>query len=117
MVPLPRAQFEDLKLIREQWKKIIRDLGSSMRPALAEAVVEPVGEGTMSLGFTDETYYMLGGREQVLSALEDYVRVNYQKEIRFQPKLFSGGNAGNTRYVSEDELRSKIRMDIVTENS
>ena len=88
-----------------------------MRPALAEAVVEPVGEGTMSLGFTDETYYMLGGREQVLSALEDYVRVNYQKEIRFQPKLFSGGNTGNTRYVSEDELRSKIRMDIVTENS
>ena len=117
VVPLPRAQFEDLKLIREQWKKIIRDLGSSMRPALAEAVVEPVGEGTMSLGFTDETYYMLGGREQVLSALEDYVRVNYQKEIRFQPKLFSGGNTGNTRYVSEDELRSKIRMDIVTENS
>ncbi len=117
VVAISKAQYEDLRMIREQWKQIIRDLGASMRPALAEAIVEPVGDGVMSLGFTDETYYLMGAREQVISRLEEYVKANYRKEIKFQAKLLSDKKAGNTRYISEEELKSKIHMDIVTENS
>ena len=117
VVTLPRAQYEDLQLIKEQWSRIIRDLGASYRPALSGAVVEPAGDAAISLGFHDETSYMIGGREQVLTALEDYVRTNYQKEIRFRARLFTDGETGDTRYISEEELKTKIHMDIITENS
>ena len=117
VVTLPRAQYEDLQLIKEQWSRIIRDLGASYRPALSGAVVEPAGDAAISLGFQDETSYMIGGREQVLTALEDYVRTNYQKEIRFRARLFMDGETGDTRYISEEELKTKIHMDIITENS
>ncbi|QNM04594.1 DNA polymerase III subunit gamma/tau [Qiania dongpingensis] len=117
VVALPKAQYEDLQLIREQWGRILKELGASIRPALSEAVVEPFGDNTIMLGFRDETFYMIGGREQVLEQLADYVRANYEKEMEFRAKLLAEGENADTQYVSEEELKSKIHMDIVTENS
>ena len=45
------------------------------------------------------------------------MRTNYQKEIRFRARLFTDGETGDTRYISEEELKTKIHMDIITENS
>ena len=56
------------------------------------------------------------GREQVLKKLEEYVRANYQKEIVFQARLLPEGEKKNVRYISEESLKSKINMDIITEN-
>ena len=115
-VVLPKAQFEDLQLIKENWNRIVKDLGAASRPALSGAQVEPLGEGMIMLGFQDETCYMIGGREQVLKKLEEYVRANYQKEIVFQARLLPEGEKKNVRYISEESLKSKINMDIITEN-
>lgn len=116
VVVLPKAQYEDLQLIKEQWSRILKDLGASIRPSLSEAVVEPFGENTIMLSFQDETHYMIGGREQVLLQLADYVRVNYQKEMSFRARLLAEGESNDTRYISEEELKSKINMDITIEN-
>ena len=59
---------------------------------------------------------MIGGREQVLLQLADYVRVNYQKEMSFRARLLAEGESNDTRYISEEELKSKINMDITIEN-
>ncbi|MCD2493467.1 DNA polymerase III subunit gamma/tau [Lacrimispora sp. NSJ-141] len=117
VVALPKAQYEDLQLIREQWGRILKELGASIRPALSEAVVEPFGDSAIMLGFRDETFYLIGGREQVLEQLADYVRANYQKEMEFRARLLAEGESADTQYVSEEELKSKIHMDIITENS
>ena len=116
IVTLSKAQYEDLQMIREQWGKILKDLGGAARPALSEAALEPVGEGTMNLIFHDEAGYMIGGREQVLKELEDYVRVNYQKEIKFHARFAGDDTNRPVRYISEEELKDKIHMDIVTES-
>ena len=116
IVTLSKAQYEDLQMIREQWGKILKDLGGAARPALSEAALEPVGEGTMNLIFHDEAGYMIGGREQVLKKLEDYVRVNYQKEIKFHARFAGDDTNQPVRYISEEELTDKIHMDIVTES-
>ena len=116
IVTLSKAQYEDLQMIREQWGKILKDLGGAARPALSEAALEPVGEGTMNLIFHDEAGYMIGGREQVLKKLEDYVRVNYQKEIKFHARFAGDDTNQPVRYISEEELKDKIHMDIVTES-
>ncbi|MCI8549067.1 MAG: DNA polymerase III subunit gamma/tau [Lachnospiraceae bacterium] len=116
-VSLPKAQYEDFMLIREQWGRIIKELGTSIRPALSEAVVEPFGDGEIMLGFWDETCYLIGSRESVLLELADYVRLNYQKAIVFKARMLGSRDTGNTRYISDEELKTKIHMDIVTENS
>ncbi|MCI8464669.1 MAG: DNA polymerase III subunit gamma/tau [Lachnospiraceae bacterium] len=116
VVVLPRGQYEDLQLIREQWNRIVRALGGSSRSALLEAEPEPFGEGSIMLGFRDETYYLIGSRESVFSELSDYVRANYQREITFKARLLTSGEVKDTRYISDEELKEKIHMDIVTEN-
>ena len=68
------------------------------------------------LNFRDNNLYMIGSRETVLAELADYVRTNFRKEIAFQARLLTGGERTDTRYVSEEELKEKIHMDIVTEN-
>ena len=115
-VVLPKAQFEDLQLIKENWNRIVKDLGAASRPALSGAQVEPLGEGMIMLDSRMKHAIMIGGREQVLKKLEEYVRANYQKEIVFQARLLPEGEKKNVRYISEESLKSKINMDIITEN-
>ncbi len=117
LVVLPKAQYEDLQLVKGQWGRIVRDLGAASRPVLSGAEVEPFGEGGLMLNFRDETLYLIGSRESVLSELTDYVRMNFQREITFRARLLAGSERKDTRYVSEEELKEKIHMDIVTENS
>ncbi len=35
-VSLPKAQLEDLNMIRNEWGKIVRDMGMSIRPSFRE---------------------------------------------------------------------------------
>ncbi|MCI8504675.1 MAG: DNA polymerase III subunit gamma/tau [Lachnospiraceae bacterium] len=115
-VVLPKAQYEDLKLIGEKWKQIVRDIGGANGPALLGVRVEPFGEGSLMLGFLDENHYLIGSRESVLLELEAYVRANFEREITFKARLLTAGEERDTRYISEEELKDKIHMDIITEN-
>ena len=115
-VVLTKARYEDLMLVREQWGRIAKELGGASGPALLGAQAEPFGEDGIMLEFLDENLYMIGGRESVLSELSDYVRANFQKEMTFKARLLTDGRRTDTRYISEDELKEKIHMDIVTEN-
>ncbi len=116
VVPLSKARYEDLMLVREQWSRIAKDLGGANGPALLGAETEPFGDNGIMLNFRDNNLYMIGSRETVLAELADYVRTNFRKEIAFQARLLTGGERTDTRYVSEEELKEKIHMDIVTEN-
>lgn len=46
-VSLPKAQLEDLNMIRNEWGKIVRDMGMSIRPSFRETVVEPAGDSCL----------------------------------------------------------------------
>ena len=59
-VSLPPAQLEDLNLIRNEWAKIIRSAGGSARACFRDTVVEPGGEGCLTIVFLDSMSYDMG---------------------------------------------------------
>lgn len=117
VVKLPRAQLSDMTLIREQWNKIISELGRAIRPSLKDTVIEPAGESRLSIVFTDSRNFTVGSRQTVLDEIKEYVEKQFQKEIEFTTRLKGAGEILNKVYeVSEEELKEVIQADIIIED-
>ena len=115
-VSLPKAQLEDLKLVRNEWARIVRSMGGGAKSYLRDTVVEPGGEGCLTIVFMDPMNYDMGKRPTVIGELERYVETNYGKSIYFKTRLAGRGERLNTIYVTEEELEDKIHMDITYED-
>ena len=115
-VALPRAQLEDLKLVRNEWAKIVRSMGGGARSYLRDTVVEPGREGCLTIVFMDPMNYDMGKRPTVIGELERYVEANFSRSIYFKTRLAGRGERLNTIYVTQEELEEKIHMDITYED-
>lgn len=115
-VTLPKGQLEDLKLIRNEWGKIVKGLGGPIRASFRDTVVEPAGESCLCVVFTDQSNFLIGSRPTTLGEIERYVEEHYQKSIYFKARLRGGGERLDTIYVSDEELRESIHMDIIIED-
>ena len=115
-VSLPPAQLEDLNLIRNEWAKIIRSAGGSARACFRDTVVEPGGEGCLTIVFLDSMSYDMGRRPTVIGQLEQVVQANYGKSIYFKTRLAGRGERLDTIYVTKEDLEDKIHMDITYED-
>lgn len=115
-VSLPKAQLEDLKLVRNEWAKIVRSIGGGAKSYLRDTVVEPGGEGCLTIAFMDSMNYDMGKRPTVIGELERYVETNYGRAIYFKTRLAGKGERLNTIYITEEELEDKIHMDITYED-
>ena len=115
-VTLPKAQLEDLNLIRNEWGKIVREMGMSIRPSFRETVVEPAGDSCLCIVFSDAMNFSMGSRPSILGDLERYVEQAYGKSIYFKARLRESGERLDTRYITDEELRENIHMDITIED-
>ena len=115
-VSLPKAQLEDLNMIRNEWGKIVRDMGMSIRPSFRETVVEPAGDSCLCIVFNDPMNFAIGSRPSVLGDLERYVEQKYGKSLYFKSRVRESGERMDTRYISDEELRENIHMDITIED-
>lgn len=115
-VTLPKAQLDDLNLIRNEWGKIVREMGMSIRPSFRETVVEPAGDSCLCIVFHDPMNFSMGSRPSVLGDLERYVEQTYGKSIYFKARLRESGERMDTRYITDEELRENIHMDITIED-
>jgi len=115
-VAIPKAQLEDLNLIRQDWGKIIRDLGGAVRPSFRDTVLEPSGYSSLCIVFSNPDSYAIGSRPTVLGNLERYVEEQYGREMYFKARLKGSGERLNTIYVSDEELKHAIHMDITIED-
>lgn len=59
-VAIPKAQLEDLNLIRQDWGKIIREQGGSIRPSFRDTVLEPSGDSCLCIVFSNSDNYAIG---------------------------------------------------------
>ena len=114
-VALPKAQYEDLELIRNEWGKIVRTLGGVIRSSFRDTVVEPSGEGCLCVVFASVDNFEIGRRPTIMGELEQYVKNTYGKDIYFKARLMGTGERMDTVYVSDEELRERIHMDIAIE--
>lgn len=115
-VSIPKAQLEDLNLIRNEWGKIIRDLGGAIRPSFRDTVVEPSGDSCLCIVFTGQDNYAIGSRPTVLGELEHYIEEKYGKTLYLKTRVKNAGERLNTIYVSDEELKEAIHMDITIED-
>lgn len=111
-VAIPRAQLEDLNLIRQDWGKIIRDLGGAIRPSFRDTVLEPSGDSCLCVVFSSPDNYAIGSRATILGDLERYIQEKYGKELYLKARLKSAGERMNTIYVSDEELKEAVHIDI-----
>lgn len=114
-VAIPRAQLEDLNLIRRDWGKIIRDLGGAIRPSFRDTVLEPSGDSCLCVVFSSPDNYAIGSRATILGDLERYIQEKYGKELYLKARLKSAGERMNTIYVSDEELKEAVHIDIEIE--
>lgn len=113
---LPKAQMEDLQLIRNEWGKIIRELGGVIRSSFRDTIVEPSGDSCLCIVFSGRDNYEIGRRPTVLGEVERYVEITYGKAIYFKARLKDGGERIDTIYVSDEDLKNTIHMDITIED-
>ncbi len=83
---------------------------------MRDTVVEPSGDGCLTIVFMDPMNYDMGKRPTVIGQLEQYVQENYGRSIYFKTRLAGRGERLNTIYVTEEELGDKIHMDITYED-
>ena len=114
-VTIPKAQLEDLNMVRNEWGKIVRAMGMSVRPCYRETIVEPAGESCLCIVFTDAMNFSMGSRPSILGDIERYVEQVYGKSIYFKARLRESGERMDTRYITDEELRENIHMDITIE--
>lgn len=114
-VSLPRAQYDDLMLIRGEWKKITRQMSGPLKVALRETDVEPAGDGCLSIVFTDVNSCSIIGRQNALDEIKEFVAQNYGKTLDFKTHLNDTGRVTVTKYISDDDLKV-IHDDIVVED-
>ena len=115
-VSLPSAQVEDLNLIRNEWGKIVREMGMSIRPSFRDTVVEPSGDSCLCIVFSNAANYAIGSRPSVLGDLERHIEEAYGKKLYLKSRLAGAGERFDTIYVSEEDLRKNIHMDITIED-
>ena len=71
-------------------------------------MVEPGGEGCLTIVFLDSMSYDMGRRPTVIGQLEQLVQANYGKSIYFKTRLAGRGERLDTIYVTKEDLEDKI---------
>ena len=115
-VALPQDQLDVLNLIRDEWGRIIREIGGSIKSTFRNTVIEPGGNDCLCIVFSSPTGYDIGSRPVALGEIERFVEQKYHRAISFKARLAGGGERLDTIYVSDEELKANIHMDITIED-
>ena len=113
-VPIDRADVRT-ELMVLILRADVRTLGGVIRSSFRDTVVEPSGEGCLCVVFASVDNFEIGRRPTIMGELEQYVKNTYGKDIYFKARLMGTGERMDTVYVSDEELRERIHMDIAIE--
>ena len=116
-VTLPRAQYEDLQLLKKEWRSICAAITI---PALSAALIRDESyvrpdrdrSGMTIVTRSKATAYILA-QDASIPEIRRIVAEKYHKDIRFTTVL-SEENEAATVYVTDEDL-SKIHMQVETE--
>ena len=74
------------------------------------------GDSCLCIVFSDAMNFSMGSRPSILGDLERHVEQAYGKSIYFKARLRESGERLDTRYITDEELRENIHMDITIED-
>lgn len=116
IISLPKAQYDDFMKIRGEWHSIMAGLSGSLSSIYKDVGIEACEGGAIELIFTNEGFYKLGSRENSILELTNYINDIYSKRFEFITKLKNNKDISNTKYVSEEEISSVVKIDIEIED-
>ncbi len=114
-VTLPKAQYDDLQLLKKEWKNICISVPSTaLSVALRDTYVKPNrNHDGMIIVTKSKGGYKIISEDESKDMLSKVVENRYNKLIKFNIEL-SEEKESSTIYVTEDDL-NKINIDIETE--
>lgn len=116
-VTLPRAQYEDLQLLKKEWRSICAAITIPVLSAALlrdESYVRPDRDRSgMTIVTRSRATAHLLEQEESIPEIRRIVAEKYHKDIRFSTVL-SEENEAATVYVTDEDL-SKIHMQVETE--
>ena len=114
-VKLQPAQWEDLKLIRDNWEGLLGELDHQAAQLLRHTWLEPKDGGVMGVVFPDNFTANMVKRFGVTAQLSGLIQKKYKKTIRFDLRT-KGLKETEPVYVISDEDLKQFPMKIETED-
>lgn len=111
-IKLPKAEFDDLVMLRKNWESAIDSLSGAGRSIFKNTYIEPAGEGEANIVFTNQKNYMFADQDIYMAELKAYINKNLQKEFVLHRTLRTETGEEPSEYVLEEELSQVINMDI-----
>lgn len=102
-VVLPHAEWEELKLIQQEWNKILNSIDYLARSALVGTRVEPRGPGKLGIVFFDHFNYNMCKHVGSLEQVRNFVEQNYGRTLEFEARVASEEEP-EPAYLSDEDL-------------
>ena len=102
-IVLPRAQWEDLNLIQQEWGKILNSIERIGKLSLLGTRVEPRGEGTLCVVFLDQLNYNMCKTVGALEQVKAIVEQSFGKTLEFDARL-AAVEEEVPAYLSDEDL-------------
>lgn len=114
-VSLPKGQYEDLMLLKKEWKRIAAELPTGLlRSTVSESWVYPNKEKTgMMIATKSKAGYNTISDSENLQLIRQIVSEKYGKNIEFRAVQSVSDETRNTIYVLEEDLK-RIHFDVET---
>ena len=104
IIELPKAQLDDLRMIKDDWGKIVEQLSQSYKAIYRKGFAFPIEKkGVIGISFPDE---------QTLE-LASVMNQMYQRSFTLEPRLQKGVQKDENEYVvSKEDLEKNINFPI-----
>ena len=110
-VELSVSSYEDYKLVKKDWYKILDDISTINSVKLKNTYIE-AKENTINIVFNEKTLYNLCDREGLIEELKSYALKVYKKELNFDIICVESKDRIEKEYVTKEELSEIIKYDI-----
>lgn len=94
-------------IIRD-WEQILHEIGGVTRASLCNTIIELNYDNSFKIIFKDYSNYLIGSRSSVINELGEYVLKKYGLDAHFVAQY----KDKSCIYISNEELKSNILMDI-----
>ena len=110
-VELSVSSYEDYKLVKKDWYKILDDISTINSVKLKNTYIE-AKENTINIVFNEKTLYNLCDKEWLIEELKSYALKVYKKELNFDIICVESKDRIEKEYVTKEELSEIIKYDI-----
>ena len=113
-IELPKAVYDDLMMLRDDWGNLVRTLGGASATLLKDAAAEPGEADDMVLVFDGEDIRDMAVNTGAVKKLEAKALEKYGKRFIFKTRVRQADEEART-YVTKEELSALINMPIEEE--